>query len=284
MKSNNETFAIIGGDKRNFYLAEALKKDGYTVNLWGFDKLNNNNCEIASALDSDILILPIVPFTENKKVNSPYSEKTVDLKDYEGKIKNKKIFTGKPENFAKEFPNVSKSDIISYTDREEFSVKNAVPTAEGAIGEAMKYSDTTINGSKILVCGYGRIGKVLSEMLRGLGGEVTISARRKSDFAWIRLNGFNCDVTGNFNNIDKYSIIFNTVPSLIFNKDILSDINKNTLIIDLASNPGGVDFKAADSLGIKAIQALALPGKTFPKSAGEIMESTILGILEEDDG
>jgi dipicolinate synthase subunit A len=163
-------------------------------------------------------------------------------------------------------------------------LKNAVPTAAGAIAVAMNNSDNTINGSKILVCGYGRIGKVLSEMLRGMGADVTISARRKSDFAWISLNGYKSDYTGHFSDLENYTIIFNTVPSLIFNKELLEKVNHDTLIIDLASKPGGVDFKTAESLGITAIQALALPGKTSPKSAGEIMESTILGILEEDDG
>ena len=56
------------------------------------------------------------------------------------------------------------------------------------------------------------------------------------------------------------------------------------MIIDLASYPGGVDFAYAEKCGIKAIHALSLPGKIAPKSAGEIIESTILNILKEDDG
>ncbi|MCH5202112.1 MAG: dipicolinate synthase subunit DpsA [Oscillospiraceae bacterium] len=286
MKSKKKTFSVLGGDKRSYYLAKALRNDGYEVKLCGFDKLSNMNCEIAAALDSDILILPLMPFKEGKRINTPFSnnESGIDLSGYEDELKDKKIFTGKKDQLFSEFPKLSHNNICSYSDREEFSVKNAVPTAEGAINQAIINSDFTINGSSILVCGYGRIGKVLSEMLRGMGAEVTVSARKSSDLAWIKLNGFAGTVTGDFQDISKYNIIFNTVPSMVFNGDILKRIKQDCLIIDLASKPGGVDFEEAEKLGIKTIHALSLPGKIAPKSAGEIIESTILSILKEDDG
>lgn len=283
MKSDKLTFGILGGDLRNYYLAKALKNDGYNVKLCGFEKLSNMSCEVASALDSDILVLPIIPFNKEKKINSPYSQKPVDLDGYEEKIADKKVFTGNREIFLSEFPGME-SKTSSYSDREEFSVKNAVPTAEGAIEQAISNSDFTINGSKVLVCGYGRIGKVLSEMLRGMGSEVTVSARKSSDLAWIKLNGFQGVNTGCFSELEKYDLIFNTVPSMVFDEEKLLCIKKGALIIDLASKPGGVDFEKARKLGIKTIHALSLPGKVAPKSAGEIIESTILSILKEDDG
>lgn len=283
MNSYDKTFGVLGGDKRSFYLAKALKDDGYKVRLWGFDKLGTMDCEIASALDSDIIILPVIPFSEDENVVSPYSNSNLNLKEYEDTLKDKIIFTGIKDKFLSAFPDLE-NKVSSYSDREEFAVKNAVPTAEGAIEQALKHSDITINGSKVLVCGYGRIGKVLSEMLRGMGADVTVSARKQSDLAWIKLNGFAGIKTGDFTEIKSYNFIFNTIPSLILSEDVLRELNKDTLIIDLASLPGGVDFAYAEKCGIKAIHALSLPGKIAPKSAGEIIESTILNILKEDDG
>lgn len=283
MKSYDKTFGVLGGDKRSYYLAKALKDDGYKVRLWGFDKLGAMDCEIASALDSDIIILPVIPFSEDENVVSPYSNGNLNLKEYEDTLKDKIIFTGIKEKFLSAFPSLE-NRVSSYSDREEFAVKNAVPTAEGAIEQALKHSDITINGSKVLVCGYGRIGKVLSEMLRGMGADVTVSARKQSDLAWIKLNGFAGIKTGDFTEINSYNFIFNTIPSLILSEDVLKELSKDTLIIDLASLPGGVDFAYAEKCGIKAIHALSLPGKIAPKSAGEIIESTILNILKEDDG
>lgn len=283
MNSYDKTFGVLGGDKRSFYLAKALKDDGYKVRLWGFEKLGTMDCEIASALDSDIIILPVIPFSDDENVVSPYSNSNLNLKEYEDTLKDKIIFTGIKDKFVSAFPDLE-NKVSSYSDREEFAVKNAVPTAEGAIEQALKHSDITINGSKVLVCGYGRIGKVLSEMLRGMGADVTVSARKQSDLAWIKLNGFAGIKTGDFTEINSYNFIFNTIPSLILSEDVLRELNKDTLIIDLASLPGGVDFAYAEKCGIKAIHALSLPGKIAPKSAGEIIESTILNILKEDDG
>jgi hypothetical protein len=76
-------------------------------------------------------------------------------------------------------------------------------------------------------------------------------------------------------------IIFNTVPSLILDADMLTKTARNTLIIDLASRPGGVDFEAAHKMGIKVIWALSLPGKVAPDTAGDIIGKTILNILDE---
>lgn len=283
MKSFDKTFGVLGGDKRSYYLAKALRDDGYKVRLWGFDKLGAADCEIASALDSDILILPVIPFSEDENVVSPYSDQNLNLKEYEDTLKDKVIFTGLKDKFLSVFPTM-KNRVSSYSDREEFAVKNAVPTAEGAIEQALRHSDITINGSKVLVCGYGRIGKVLSEMLRGMGADVTVSARKQSDLAWIKLNGFAGIKTGDFAEINSYNFIFNTIPSLILDENVIKELHKDTLIIDLASLPGGVDFDFAEKCGVKAIHALSLPGKIAPKSAGEIIESTILNILKEDDG
>ena len=81
--------------------------------------------------------------------------------------------------------------------------------------------------------------------------------------------------------MENFDVIFNTIPFPIFNRDILSRLDKNTLLIDLASRPGGVDFKAAAELQIKTIWALSLPGRVAPKSAGQIIKNTILNMIKE---
>lgn len=55
------------------------------------------------------------------------------------------------------------------------------------------------------------------------------------------------------------------------------------MVIDLASAPGGVDFEAASRRGIKSIQALSIPGKVAPKTAGSIIKSTIYDIINEEE-
>ena len=68
---------------------------------------------------------------------------------------------------------------------------------------------------------------------------------------------------------------------MIFDKDLLMNTDRNTLIIDLASAPGGVDFEAAHKFRLDAVRALSLPGKCAPKTAGEIIKTTVFNIIEE---
>jgi len=162
-------------------------------------------------------------------------------------------------------------------------VYNAVATAEGALEIAMKTFEGTINGARCLVCGFGRIGKALTSMLRALGADVYTSARKASDLAWIDLSGAKAVRTDELYKLENFDIIFNTIPAEIFTPVMLAKIAMRAVLIDLASGKGGVDKYAAERLGITYIHALSLPGKATPKTAGEIIKNTIYHILEEDD-
>ena len=67
------------------------------------------------------------------------------------------------------------------------------------------------------------------------------------------------------------------------NAERLELLDKSAIVIDLASEPCGTDFSAAEELGITAKKALGLPGKFAPKTAGEILKETVLNILSEKE-
>ena len=169
---------------------------------------------------------------------------------------------------------------------EPLTIANAISTAEGALQIAMEETDITIHNSKILILGFGRIGKILAKDLSVLGAEVTCEARKEEDIAWIKAYGYelltlnelnkNCDV------LDKFDIIFNTIPHLILDEEKLKKVNKNALIIDLASKPGGVDFEMCGKLKIKNKWALALPGKVAPVTSAKHIKEEIYKIIERN--
>jgi len=282
------SFAVIGGDKRQLFAANAIADDGYTVTLGGFDKLISlGSLEITSPLEaaicSEIIVLPLPTIKDDKQINAPFSKKAIIFD--EGLVTathGKKIFCGMKKQLLDAIPALNRNLVYDYFDREEFEINNAIPTAEGAIEIAMREYEGTINHSNCLVCGFGRIGKILSGRLKGLGANVTVSARKTSDAAWIELLGYKFINTANLMKADRFEIIFNTVPALIFDSHLLATIAINALLIDLASNPGGVDFSAAKRLHIPAIHALSLPGKAAPKTAGEIIKKTIFNMLDEE--
>lgn len=283
-----ETVAVIGGDLRQLTLARLLKREGYHVFLYGFDKdIRLDALEFDRdkdfALSADIVILPIPVTFDGVTINSPYSKNPMTVEEFlYGINPSALVFGGQIQ------PNLQKAfeeNQIAYRDylkREELSIKNAVPTAEGAIEIAIAETPITIHGSKSLVLGYGKIGKILSKMLFGLGAQTYVEARKYADLAMIEGHGYEpLDLYNLKDRINEFDIIFNTVPSLILDRDVLSNVKKDALIIDLASKPGGVDFDAAKELGLRVIWALSLPGKVAPVTSGAIIKDTIMNIIKE---
>lgn len=98
----------------------------------------------------------------------------------------------------------------------------------------------TLSGSKALIMGYGRIGKILAHKLYGLHTDIYISARKHEDFAWISAFGYKGIGYDELDeSIDQFDIIFNTAPVLLLDKNRLQRLKQDVVIIDLASNPGG---------------------------------------------
>ena len=170
-------------------------------------------------------------------------------------------------------------------DREEMAVLNAVPTAEGAVGILLQEMPITLLGSRILIVGYGRIGKNLARLLNGFGAEVWAAARKYSDIAWIEAQGLKpVPMHQLARYVSDMDAIVNTVPALVITKDILEKARADCFLLDLASSPGGIDFKGAEVYGLKTRWALSLPGKVAPLTAGDIIRRTIYNILEEEGG
>ncbi len=283
-----KTISVIGGDLRTLTLAGLLAEDGYSVHIFGFDKnIDTDNLLVAKnlhdAIQSEVIILPIPASGDNVTINAPYAEKPILLDDFFAMIgASKLVLAGHISPMLAVRFDREAIAYIDYYNREELMVKNAVPTAEGAVSIALSEMPVTLFGSKALVVGYGRIGKILTKLLLAMGAEVTVSARRWGDLAWIEGAGAKAVNTAKIaNGISEYDVIFNTVPNMVLGESELSMMDKNALIIDLASTPGGVDLKAAKELKRRVIWALSLPGKTAPISAGHIIKDTVINILSE---
>ena len=282
-----ETISVIGGDMRQLTLLEELKKDGADVLLYGFDKENTTDlsCEknIDDALLADIIILPVPVSFDGETLNMPFGSEKLTVRELIEKINPLSIVFGGRihKTMADEF-NKRKIAFRDYMTREELAVRNAIPTAEGAIEIAMSETPVTLHGSKCLVLGYGKIGKILSSMLLGIGAQTYVEARKYADLAMIEGHGGRALPLSELKRrIHEFDIIFNTVPAMILPEEVLKNVNKNALIIDLASKPGGVDFDAAKQIGLKVIWALSLPGKVAPVTSGKIIKDTIMNILTE---
>ncbi len=284
----NKKILILGGDLRQLSVADEFKAEGYEVSFFAFE-----NCElpipyyiytdIDSAFEENNIIIMGMPVSRDGiHLNTPCSNLAVKLSDISEKIKpGKKIFGGiLPEIFQGK--NFKKNSVLfDYGKKEDLIIKNVIPTAEGAIAVAIENTPFTLHSSNIIVCGFGRIGKILAKDLTALGAKVTVSARKPEDLAWIDCFGYEKIKTNRiYETINKFDIIFNTVPFTVIDEECLKRVKKNALIIDLASGNGGVDLKYAKLLDIKVIRALSIPGKVAPKTAGKIIKDTVDDILK----
>lgn len=159
---------------------------------------------------------------------------------------------------------------------------NSIATAEGAICEAITRSPINLHQSSCAVLGYGKCGRTISHYLKGMFCRTFVVARKEKDRA---LAALTADGTGTLTDFEKhikdFDFIFNTIPATVVPFQLLSKMKPTVTIIDIASNPGGVDFQAAKKLGICARLCPGLPGKYAPSSSARAIKETIEQILKE---
>lgn len=280
--------SIIGGDLRTVKLIKLLAQDKNKIKVWGFENCEelldfekkNDNLKIHNNLDEALknqIIIGPTPFTKDRKyICTQYTNQKLEIQTFANKIRDKLLIGGSvPAEILEQIETI---DILK---DERLVILNAISTVEGTIEIAIKETQKNLYNSNILIIGYGRIGKILVDRLTAFKANVYCSARGK-DITWIEAYGSKSIKYEELNKkIDMFDVIINTVPVLILNKERLELLNKNTLLIDVASAPGGIDFEVARQLNIKTIWALGIPGKIAPISSAEYIKETIYNIIKE---
>ena len=163
---------------------------------------------------------------------------------------------------------------------EALALLNAVPTAEGAIALAMANLRITLHDSRAVVVGLGRCGQQILRLLLAFGARVTAVAFNRVEaaraYAWgvpaVSPDGIGAAAA-------DADVIFNTAPVVTLSEAVLARLPRECLVVDIASEPGGTDFQAAQRLGLRAIHALALPGRVAPVTAGRLLASVVPELL-----
>ncbi len=282
---------FIGGDLRDIYLFELLKKQGYEIStLWGFDKLGYSQFSI-KALKNTItknstIIFPMSGTSVSGEVKAKYSTEPIIITEEFFKIlpEGTKLLIGYARPWFREYCHKYNIDLLEVAEDDELAILNSIPSAEGAIQLAMENSEKTIHGSKILVIGLGRCGMTLARMLKNLDAKVYVSVRNPANEARAYEMGFTPVMSGQENELlNEFDYIFNTVPNLMLPEEKLKLCTNIEVIVDIASPPGGVDFDFAKNQGIKAILAPGLPGMVAPKTAADILAKVYPKFLRRDN-
>ena len=265
-------YLILGGDLRNIKLAEMLTNENNKVLSYGLEKseeiqenrLIDKTPNLQSAIEKvDIIVAP-TPFSSNgETINSPYAKEEIKIEQLFRSNKQKILIAGGITESIKEQLEEKYLKVIDVMKREELAILNTIATAEGTIKVAIENTDKILQGSKVLILGFGRVAKIVASKFSLLSTYVTCAARKTTDLAWIEAYGYNSiNINEMLFELNDFDIIINTVPEIIIKEKELKHMKPDVLLIDLASKPGGIESKKAIQMGLKYIWALAIPRKS----------------------
>ena len=276
-----QTFAVIGGDARQRYLAGLLMSAGFCVSCYQVPALADTHASLHAAVQNvQAVVLPMPALHTPTQIRAasgglPLASllESVPAGTY--------ILGGKLAPAAAllaQYP----VRVIDYAVSDPLAIANAVPTAEGAIELAMHHTDRTISGCRVLVVGFGRIGRLLALKFKALGAFVTVSVRKPADRALASTLGLRSDETGRYTRgLYQYTCVCNTVPAPVFSAAQLRALQPGCVFIDLASGTGALEADEAVPDTVKYLHALSLPGKCAPATAAAAIKDEILRTLHE---
>lgn len=258
--NRQKCFAVIGTDARQAAAGRALARAGYAV----------GGAEQVALADYILLPLPLdaarTPLAELLRAARP------------GALALGGMLSAEAQAIAAE----AGVELLDYFARPELAVRNAIPTAEGCIGILMARRTRTLWGSAVLVLGFGPVGQALGVRLAALGAQVTVAARRPAQQALAESLGLRAAPLSRLEALaPAFDTVVNTIPAPVLPAAVLARLRPASLIVDLASRPGGVDFAAAAHCGHTALHALSLPAACAPETAGEAVARTVCEMLQE---
>ncbi|MBO8155184.1 MAG: dipicolinic acid synthetase subunit A [Bacillaceae bacterium] len=286
--------AVIGGDARQVELIKNLCEWDATLYLVSLDNLEGDfpgaqkvKMDEVPRDELDAIVLPVPGTDDEGYMETHFADESPRLTKtwLEGVKSSCLVFTGITKDYLTNLCNELHLKLIPLFDRNDVAIYNSIPTVEGTIMMAIQHTEFTIHNSNVTIVGFGRTGKSLARSFHALGANVKASARKKEDLARIFEMGIKPIHTNDLSKeVKDCHILINTVPSPVINVKVLQNLPQHALIIDLASKPGGTDFRYAKKRGINAILAPGLPGIVAPNTAGNILATVISQILLEEKG
>ncbi|HEU5138855.1 MAG TPA: dipicolinic acid synthetase subunit A [Bacillales bacterium] len=290
--------AVIGGDARQLEVVKKLSEWDANLFLIGFDQLDHGftgatkvELEEAHFEEMDAILLPVSGTNLKGEVETVFSNGNVVLTAQHLKRtpEHCTVYSGITNTYLDGCVKDANRRLVKLLERNDVAIYNSIPTAEGTIMMVIQNTDMTIHDADVMVLGFGRTGITVARMMAALGARVKVGARRSEHLARISEMGLKSFYVDNLEQeVNDTDICINTIPAPVLTASVLSHMPLSTLIIDLASKPGGTDFRYADKRGIKALLAPGLPGIVAPKTAGGILAKVLQSLLianqkEEED-
>jgi dipicolinate synthase subunit A len=152
-----------------------------------------------------------------------------------------------------------------------FRIKNSVYTAEGALALAISESKTALCESRVLILGYGFLGKECARLFTTLGAAVTVYTENPEEFSAAIQKGFSAKKLTELDSLAG-TIVINTIPAPVLDSLPVSCDISPALLLELASTP----CRTAPLPGLTMLTAGALPSRFSPVSAAKLIFDEII--------
>lgn len=252
-----------------------LKNDGWNIKEFGLEAEGKSTLEEV-VQDTDIVLGPIPFSKEEGYLHMPFKKEKMEIDKFFKAISGKKLYVGSISEKWNQEASKYQIEVVDLMEQEELAIFNTIATAEGAIQLAMENTECVIQDCKVLILGFGRVGKMVANKFSKMGAVVYVAARKKEQLAWIQAEGYVpilFEERGN--RISEMDIICNTIPTIVLYENHLKKIRKESILIELASAPGGIEKDIEKKLKINYILAQGLPGKVAPKTTAEFIKQTL---------
>ena len=286
---HQKNFLFLGGDRRSLAMARHLSRHGAYVQTWHMKDAMEAGLVRVEDLDEALkkvhaVVLPMPALDALGNV-SMTEDKILSLEILLDRVKRDAVvFGGRIAGKAQLLAQEKGILLLDYAASEELQIRNAIATAEGAIFLAMQALEITLHGARAAVLGYGRIGEALTQRLQSWGVKVSVGARKAKDFARIEGQGARVidlrDARLESHLAEGFDMIFNTVPHRLLSEQALMYMPKETLLIELASAPGGWDPCAP--CNCLTLYAPGLPAKYAPQTSGILLGDALMKIWKEE--
>ncbi len=266
--------AILGGDDREQEIARLAATTGATVTAYGFPWPESGVTGAALAASAkeclrhaNFCLMPIPGIAMDGSIFA--NENIIPREDLLSVMADDAhIVLGKADEGLANAAKKLGIGIHEYEQDQELMLLRAPAIVEAAIKIIIENTAITIHDANICVVGQGNIGTILTRTLVVLGAHVTVAARnpvqRASAFT---LGAKSMPLEQLTEAASGFDMILSTVPAPVITKEVIDQLPKSALVMDLSAPPGGVDLNYAERAGRKAVWARAL-GRRAPITVG----------------
>lgn len=271
------TIAVVGGDEREQEIARLAGETGARVRAYGFPWPDAGiqrvtlADDVASAMESaNYILFPIPLGYDEAHLYAPHSDRPIEVNDglFAPVATGAHAFMGRSTEALEELANAAGVTLHEYDPDRELMLLRGPAIVEGALRLAIENTSVTIHGSNVVVVGYGNIGALLVRTLVALGARVFVAARNPTQRAGAYTDGATPITLEALPDVaKKVSMIFSTVPAPVVDREVLGQLPKGSLVLDIAPPPAHANLELAAEMGLRAVWARGL-GNRAPVTVG----------------